>query len=196
MTLPELREAATTLTVAKPVEDAEEMEEFVEPEIEQLIEGYFDESLEPAELESLAAWIRADAGIAKQFARAALLHDRLFNEVAIQAEEAIAEKVAAFPRRNWLTAAAVVLALGLGLWFLVGPAGDDDAFVTISRVEDDMGLSVGERRGEGVVRFGSGVIRMLFDSGVGNGETVDGAVGGENAGGRGEGHAPLDPGSG
>ena len=63
------------------------------PEIEELIEGYFDETLEPAELESLAAWIRADAGNAKQFARAALLHDRLFNEVAIQA--AIGSKIIA-----------------------------------------------------------------------------------------------------
>lgn len=51
-------------------------------EIQDLIDGYFDESLSQQQFQQLNQWIKADPVHAQQFASQSMLHDRLHNEFA------------------------------------------------------------------------------------------------------------------
>lgn len=136
------------------------------PQVDDWISGYLDESLEEGEMAALGEWIQADPENARHFARAAMLHDRLHNEWAALEVGEREEKVVAFPRRKWLAAAAASVAAVFGFWqWRTGDRGGD-LFVTISRVEKGSDWRVGERRGLGLMKIESEVIRMLFDSGV------------------------------
>ncbi|MEM7011678.1 MAG: FecR domain-containing protein [Verrucomicrobiota bacterium] len=131
------------------------------PEMEEKISDYLDDSLSAEEMAELADWIKADPANARQFARASMLHDRLQSEMKLAAETKL--KIIPFPTQ-WVAlaaAAAVMLLVGIQFW----PSDDTDSFVTIARV-DDAALKVGERRGEGTIQLDSGMVRLLFDSGV------------------------------
>jgi hypothetical protein len=97
-----------------------------------LIDGYLDDLLSPAQEAELVAWIKSDPAQARQFARAVLLHDRL--QAAVRAvddlgdtdEPAAAIVVSRRPqllrRRAALAAQAACLLLAAGLigWRLSG----------------------------------------------------------------------------
>lgn len=51
----------------------------------QLISGYFDDTLNENEHVRLTEWINANPANARQFADASLLHDRLRDELVVQA---------------------------------------------------------------------------------------------------------------
>lgn len=139
-------------------------------EVEEKINGYLDESLSDDEMTALADWIRADPANAQRFAKASMLHDRLQSEMsAMKAEaEAEAKKIIPFPVSRWAklaAGAAAAVVLFFGIWQFSQSDRAADGFVTIVRVEGAR-LEVGERRGAGTVQVDSGMLRMLFDSGV------------------------------
>lgn len=134
------------------------------PEIEEKINGYLDESLSEAEMAELAAWIKADPTNAQQFAKAAMLHDRLHDELKAEASEAESKrKIIPFPIvGRWLSVAAAVIFLLIAVSQF---GSSSDSFVTIARVEGTT-LAVGKRLGAGMTKIETGMIRLLFDSGV------------------------------
>ncbi|MEM1294565.1 MAG: FecR family protein [Verrucomicrobiota bacterium] len=131
--------------------------------MEEKISAYLDETLTRDEMDELATWIKADPANASQFARASMLHDRLQSEMS--AMKAEAKKIVPFPI-PWLAAAgaaAAAIVLALGIWQVSQSSSPD--FVTIVRVEET-DLEVGQRRGAGLIQLDTGMLRMLFDSGV------------------------------
>lgn len=133
-------------------------------EIEDRIGGYFDESLSAEEMTELADWIRDDPANAQQFARTAMLHDRLQSEMSAIETAASEKKIVRFPTR-WLAAAAAVVVLFFGIWQFWPSGHSAESFATIARV-DGTDLKVGERNGAESIELKSGMMRMLFDSGV------------------------------
>ena len=135
-----------------------------ESNIDERINGYLDESLTKSEFDELAAWIRSDPEHAQRFARASMLHDRLANELPALELEDENKKIIPFRTKTWIAAAAAIV-LTLTIWQLTSFNNVSESFVTISRA-DGPELDVGERKGAGTVAIDSGMIRMLFDSGV------------------------------
>lgn len=133
-------------------------------EIDERISGYFDESLSAEELAELADWIRADPANARQFARAAMLHDRLQSEMSAFEAATSEKKIVRFPTQ-WLAAAAAAVVLFFGIFQFWPSDSSAESFATIARV-DGTELKVGERIGAESVELKSGMMRMLFDSGV------------------------------
>ncbi len=134
-------------------------------EMEDEINAYLDESLSSDEMAALADWIKADPANARRFAMASMLHDRLQSEMsAMKSEEA--EKIIPFPASWWAIAAtAAAVVLFFGIWQFSNSNQNTDTFVRIVRVEGTS-LKAGERRGAGAVQLDSGMLRILFDSGV------------------------------
>ena len=79
-------------------------------EIEEKISGYFDGTLGEEEFAKLSDWIKADPANARQFAREAMLHDRLQSEMQAAAKPSEEGKIIRFPVQ-WLAAAAAAVAL-------------------------------------------------------------------------------------
>jgi hypothetical protein len=162
-------------------------------EIDELINGYLDESLTEREQRELSDWIKADPTNAKHFAKAVMLHDRLQGEIsaaAANAEFAADSKVVEFPKlgahfskRMIQLAAAIALMLTV-LYWPTGPGTKvveiprgveaphvEKGFATIAHVIDvEFGegseLKAGQRLGEHTIFMNSGVLRLQFDSGV------------------------------
>lgn len=135
-------------------------------EMEEKINAYLDESLFEDEMAALAEWIKADPANAQRFARASMLHDRLQGEMSAMKAEAETNKIIPIPvSRLVMAAAAALVVLFLGIWQFSQSSASTDTFVTIVRVEGPS-LETGERRGAGAVQLDSGMLRMLFDSGV------------------------------
>ena len=134
-------------------------------DVDELINGYLDDSLSEDQQRELSAWIKADAVNAKRFAKAVMLHDRLECELNAEAEtqtsiEPLEEsKVIPFPVSGFGTrliqlAAAIALMLTILYWPTgpeievvqkqeVGapvpapnPAPVEEGFVTIAHVVD------------------------------------------------------------
>lgn len=157
-------------------------------DIDNLINGYLDESLSEDEARELADWIKADPGNARQFARAAMLHDRLQSELDAEvesvdmAEESTAEKVVSFPGadiRKWLIPLAAMVALMLTFLFrsdepeqLASPTVDGPAGFAIlahavdAQFDGSASLSIGQQLGVQTIALKSGLVRLQFDSGV------------------------------
>lgn len=161
-------------------------------DVNELISAYLDEELSAAEQQQLAEWIKADASHARQFARAAMLHDRLQGEIAAAVdletaaddEPAGEDKVVAFPglaATRWLLplAAAIALMLTLPYWrsSTEPPAAQAPApvkltgFVTLAYAVDaefasGAKPSTGQRLDAGTIALQSGMLRLEFDSGV------------------------------
>ena len=118
------------------------------PDPRRLIDGYFDDALTVDQHEELIAWIKANPGNARIFAKEMLLHDRLRN-ILVAHETPVANSPSAtiespvgLYRGAWLMsvltrtmAAAVLLILGLAtLWFSIGTPKASAAIRELDRI--------------------------------------------------------------
>lgn len=95
-----------------------------------LIDGYLDDTISVEELRQLNEVVKVDADVARQLARAALLHDRLRTEVALAGvlttSDASVERSTAsssLPRRNWFAAAILTTAAAVVIGFVMRHGG-------------------------------------------------------------------------
>lgn len=85
-------------------------------DFQELIDGYLDERLVPAEALRLSIMLKENPAYSRRFARVMLLHDRLYNELKIRTLPD-QQRVELRPRRRALTAVAAVVALFLIAFF-------------------------------------------------------------------------------
>jgi len=157
-------------------------------DIDELINGYLDESLSEEESPELADWIKADPAHARQFARATMLHDRLQSELnaGIEGDEADddaeAGNVVAFPGASvgrWLIPLAAMIVLLMTLLLREAPPQkraseappEIGGFATLAHSVDahfaeSKALTIGQRLEAGAIQLAAGLIRIQFDSGV------------------------------
>ncbi|MBL9093621.1 MAG: hypothetical protein JNL96_20555 [Planctomycetaceae bacterium] len=94
-----------------------------------LIDGYLDDTLAAHELRRLNDFVKSDAECARQFARAALLHDRLRTEVALSEaspppiRSAERPQASSVSRRNRLAAALITTAAAVVIGFVMRHGG-------------------------------------------------------------------------
>lgn len=152
-------------------------------DIEELISGYLDESLNEDEQRELSEWIKADTVNAKHFAKAVMLHDRLQCEVKAQAEAEEEEtkivpiRFSGVGTRVLQLAAAMVLILAI-LYWPTGPKNqvveapvEPPGFATLAHAlgaefESGSNLATGQRLGAQTISLKSGLVRLQFDTGV------------------------------
>ena len=89
--------------------------------MDEKIHDYLDESLSADEMAELADWIKADPANARQFARIAMVHDRLHCELSALKQDEAEEKIERFPIRWVAAAAAAVALLSVGMNVLSPP---------------------------------------------------------------------------
>ncbi len=123
-------------------------EENRDPDPQQLIDGYFDETLAEDQHEVLCHWIKANPEHARIFAEASLLHDRLRNTLAMDdGSTAIDQSSATETAQGWFggtwltgsmgrtTVAITVLFVGLGwLWLSMGTPHASAAMRELDRI--------------------------------------------------------------
>lgn len=159
-------------------------------EIEELIHGYLDASLSPAETEHLQNWIKESKDNAKRFAEAAILHDRLEAELKAQVgDEEIddsteVDRLIQFPVSTWLKAATgIAAAIVLLISFLPSiqqPSSDiasdqdlvlDAVNATLIQADEvkwanssvlELGAEIGRQR----LEIQSGILHLQFVTGV------------------------------
>ncbi len=146
---------------------------------QSLIHGYLDGRLSDEQILALNDWIKVDRRNARQFARCAMLHDRLHDQYRLRAvlrdTDVAWARSGIEVRRRWYLGLATATIAALGL-FVVGwraarrwQAGD---IVTIVESRDvvwgisQAPIAVGSRVGPCDVRCSSGTLKLRFDSGV------------------------------
>jgi hypothetical protein len=119
------------------------------PNYQELIDLYLDDSLSTEQQAQLNAWIKSDQQNARQFASRAMLHDRLRSELAVVDDDAkvvLPSKSQAITRRRWpfalaSTACAVLLAISL-FWQAVDAPSASAAMSELNRIIEASKMSV------------------------------------------------------
>ncbi|QDU82495.1 hypothetical protein Pla110_42530 [Polystyrenella longa] len=118
------------------------------PDIQDLIDGYFDGSLSSKELQRLSHWIKSDVLHARQFASDLMLHDRLRNQFKIQEElvnqECYELSVVSLSKIHanswvrwpvtWTTTACLVFLGAFLLWHSLGTSSASAAVTELNRI--------------------------------------------------------------
>ncbi|TWU49078.1 hypothetical protein [Rubripirellula reticaptiva] len=119
------------------------------PDIQDLVDGYFDESLSDKQLQQLSHWIKSDPRHARQFASALMLHDRLRNQFIANdnhtgqelGEPCLVSQAKAIDRRSqmkptivWAATACLVLLSTLLFWQSLGTSTASAAILELNRI--------------------------------------------------------------
>ncbi|TWU54307.1 hypothetical protein Poly51_30240 [Rubripirellula tenax] len=119
------------------------------PDVHNLVDGYFDDSLSDQQSQQLSRWINADPMHARQFASALMLHDRLRNQFNANDEHAgqelgeppVVSLAKSFdggsrmkPRLVWATTACLVLLSTFLFWQTLGTSTASAAILELNRI--------------------------------------------------------------
>lgn len=108
---------------------------------QQLIQSYLDDALTAEQHDQLSQWLKADPAHAREFASAAMLHDRLRNEaVNLEPSAEVVPLPAPAATRRWsgsffaLTTACLLLVAAFFIWQSAGTNSAAAAVVELNRI--------------------------------------------------------------
>ena len=154
-------------------------------DMEKLIEDWLEGSLDPAQQDELAAWLKEHPHHMQQFVQAnvreQMLRDVARGELVADEVQEIAPMPVESARRSTTRTVAYVAGFAACLliavaWFLATKSGVEQAKVDVVIVEPfsslvlvsdpNSELKVGDRLGGETIKIERGVIRLQFDDGV------------------------------